>query len=37
MGLEDYALEAVIIRYPETFSDDAVKISQDRIKQWTAP
>ncbi|WP_020682265.1 hypothetical protein [Marinobacterium rhizophilum] len=35
MGLADYALEAVIVRNPETFSDSAVKISQDRIKQWT--
>lgn len=34
MGLEDYAFEAVIIRYPELFSKDALKISQERMNKW---
>lgn len=34
MGLEDYAFEAVIVRYPTLFSNEAVKISQERINQW---
>jgi hypothetical protein len=34
-GLEDYAFENVIIRHPELFSESAVKISRERIQQWT--
>lgn len=33
MGLEDYAFEAVILRNPSFFSDDAVQRSQDRINR----
>jgi len=34
MGLENYAFEAVILRYPDLFSSDAVKISQERVNDW---
>ena len=34
MGLEAYAFEAVILRYPELFSESAVEISQQRMKEW---
>ena len=34
MGLEDYAFEAVILRYPELFSDEAIRISTERIEEW---
>lgn len=31
MGLQDYAFEAVVLRYPESFSSEAVAISQQRM------
>ena len=34
MGLEAYAFEAVILRYPELFSESAVEISQRRMSEW---
>lgn len=34
MGLQDYAFEAVVVRYPELFSSDCVDISKQRISQW---
>ena len=34
MGLEDYAFENVILRYPDLFSEQAVNISRARIEQW---
>lgn len=34
MGLEDYAFEAVVIRYPDLFSDKAVQRSQARVEEW---
>lgn len=34
MGLHDYAFEAVILRYPKLFSDEAVKRSKERVKNW---
>lgn len=34
MMLEDYAFEAVIIRHPELFSNQALLISQDRMNEW---
>ncbi len=34
MGLEAYAFEAVILRYPELFSESAVEISRQRMKEW---
>ena len=34
MGLERYAFEAVILRYPDLYSDEAVQHSRERIEQW---
>jgi len=34
MGLEDYAFEAVIVRYPDLFSNEAVQRSKERIEKW---
>lgn len=34
MGLEAYAFEAVILRYPELFSESAVEISRQRMSEW---
>jgi hypothetical protein len=34
MGLEDYAFENVILRYPSFFSEQAIDISRKRIEQW---
>lgn len=34
IGLEDYAFENVILRYPNLFSEQAVNISKARIEQW---
>ncbi|MDO5770296.1 MAG: hypothetical protein Q4P13_12400 [Psychrobacter sp.] len=34
MGLEAYAFEAVILRYPHQFSEDAVEISRQRMREW---
>lgn len=34
MGLEDYAFEAVILRHPELFSDEAVAKSRERMGEW---
>ena len=34
MGLGEFAFEAVILRYPEVFSSEAVQISKDRIDAW---
>jgi hypothetical protein len=31
MGLQDYAFEAVVLRYPESFSQEAVAISSERM------
>lgn len=31
MGLQEYAFEAVILKYPEHFSPEAVEISQERV------
>ena len=35
MGLEDYAFEAVILRHPEVFSEDAAEVSRQRLKAWS--
>ena len=37
MGLEDYAFEAVVVRYPELFSEEAVARSKERIEQRKSP
>lgn len=34
MGLEAYAFEAVILRYPKLFSESAVEISRKRMSEW---
>jgi hypothetical protein len=34
MGLEQYAFEAVILRYPQLFSEEAVEHSRERMEQW---
>ncbi|WP_212745070.1 hypothetical protein [Hydrogenophaga sp. 2FB] len=33
MGLQDYAFESVVLRFPESFSQEAVSISRDRMAQ----
>jgi hypothetical protein len=34
MGLEDFAFEAVILRHPELFSDEAIAKSRQRLSAW---
>jgi len=34
MGLEDFAFEAVVVKYPELFSKEAVARCEERIEQW---
>ena len=34
MGMEDLAFEAVVSKHPHLFSEDAVKISRERLKAW---
>ena len=34
MGMEDFAVEVVVVRYPNLFSSEAVKRSQERIDEW---
>lgn len=34
MGLEDFAFEAVILRHPDVFSDEAVERSKKRLSEW---
>ncbi len=34
MGLEDYAFEAVVVKYPELFSEEAVARCAERIQGW---
>lgn len=34
MGLEEYAFEAVILRYPEAFSEDAVRVASRRMDEF---
>ena len=34
MGLQDYAFEAVVVKYPEIFSEECVAVSQSRINEW---
>jgi hypothetical protein len=37
MGLKEFAFEAVILRYPQLFSDEAIAISQRRLRDWQTP
>lgn len=34
MGLQEFAFEAVILRHPALFSEDAVQRSQERMREW---
>lgn len=36
MGMADLAFESIIIRFPEHFSAAALRISEQRIREWTA-
>lgn len=36
MGLGDYAFEAVILRHPDVFSEDALRISKSRMAEFEA-
>lgn len=33
-GLERFAFEAVVLRYPESFSEEAVARSAERVEEW---
>jgi ribosomal protein L20A (L18A) len=35
MGLQEHAFEAVILRYTEVFSGEAIQISQQRLLEWS--
>ena len=34
MGMQDFAFEAVVCRHPSVFSPEALKRSQDRLREW---
>ncbi|MHB8413785.1 MAG: hypothetical protein ACYDDA_12095 [Acidiferrobacteraceae bacterium] len=34
MGLQEYAFEAVVVRYPDLFSSEAVQRSRARLDEW---
>ena len=34
MGMQDFAFEVVVCRHPSVFSPEALKRSQDRLKEW---
>jgi hypothetical protein len=36
MGMLDFAFEAVVIRHPELFSEDAIARSRERLSEWEA-
>jgi hypothetical protein len=36
MGLEEYAFESVVVRYPSQFSPEAVSRSEARINEWNS-
>jgi hypothetical protein len=35
MGMQDLAFEAVVLRYPEAFSQEAIAKSRERLRGWT--
>ncbi len=37
MGMQDKAFEAVVLRYPGTFSAEAVRRSRERLATWGGP
>jgi len=34
MGMHDMAFEAVVLRYPDVFSSEAVESSRKRLQDW---
>ncbi len=34
MGMQDFAFEAIVVRYPELFSQEAVARSKQRLEAW---
>jgi hypothetical protein len=34
MGMQDFAFEAVVVRYPALFSPETVKRATERMKEW---
>ena len=34
MGMQDFAFEAVVCRHPDVFSPEALKCSQERLREW---
>jgi len=34
MGLEDYTFEAVVLRYPDKFSEQAVTMAREKLDEW---
>ena len=34
MGMQEFAFEAVILRYPDVFSPEAVARSKERMREW---
>ena len=34
MGLQDFAFEAVILRFPDVFSSEAIAVSRARLADW---
>jgi len=34
MGMPDFAFEAIVVRYPELFSQEAVARSKLRLEAW---
>ena len=37
MGLQEFAFEAVILRHPKVFSEEAKRVWQLRLKEWSDP
>ena len=37
LGLEDFAFEAVILKYPKSFSSNALAKSKERMNEWKSP
>ncbi|MDP6106921.1 MAG: hypothetical protein QGI33_00595 [Candidatus Brocadiia bacterium] len=34
MGMQDISFEAIVVRYPDGFSLEAVKRSAERLQEW---
>jgi hypothetical protein len=37
MGLQDFAFEAVVLKYPDLFSQEAITKSRERLTAWKEP